>query len=114
VPDKLLSGKGSATFNGEGTVERSSAFSTTIAARVTSVLPNGDLVIEASKEVEVNREKQTMALSGIIRVKDITGGNLVSSSDIAELKVRLTGKGFIADANKPGWLFRFLQKVLPF
>lgn len=114
VPGRILRGTGSATFDGEGSVERSSEFSTTIAGRVIEVLPNGDLVIEARKEVEVNREKQMMTLSGIVRTADINRNNVIASSNIAELRVHLTGKGFVADANKPGWLFRFLQKILPF
>lgn len=113
-PAKLLNGNGDSNFDGQGAVSRKSAFSTTLAARVRQVLPNGDLVVEASKIVEVNREKQTIVLSGIVRTRDISPNNVVLSSDIADLQVYLKGKGFVADANRPGWLFRILQKISPF
>lgn len=113
-PNKLVAGNGAHTFSGKGTVARDSKFTTTIAARVKEVLPNGDMVIEASKIVEVNREKQTVTLSGIVRSRDISTDNVVLSSDVADLKVLLSGKGFVADANRPGWLFRILQKLAPF
>ena len=98
--DKLYDVTGAHTYDGKGSVNRNSAFSTTIAARVTEVLPNGDMVVQATKEVLINRERQTMTLTGIVRQYDITPGNIVSSSFVADLKVNLTGKGFVADANK--------------
>src|SRR5581483_9881789 len=107
---KVFDGTGAHTYDGTGSVARNSAFSTTIAARVIQMLPNGDMLIEATKEVLINREKQTMTLTGIVRQVDISPGNVVLSSFVADLKVNLTGKGFVADANKPGWLFRFMQK----
>jgi flagellar L-ring protein precursor FlgH len=112
--DKIFDGTGQHTYDGTGTVARNSAFSTTIAARVREVLPNGDLVVEATKEVLINREKQTMTLTGIVRSYDISPNNIVSSSFVADLKVNLSGKGFVADANRPGWLFTILQKISPF
>jgi len=112
--DKIYDVTGNHTYDGAGSVARNSAFSTTIAARVVEVLPNGDMVVQATKEVLINREKQTMTLTGIVRQYDITPGNIVSSSFVADLRVNLSGKGFVADANRPGWLFTFLQKVSPF
>src|SRR6185295_11636957 len=92
--DKIYDITGNHTYDGKGSTARNSAFSTTIAARVVEVLPNGDLVVQASKEVLINREKQTMTLTGVVRQYDIAPSNIVSSSFVADLRVNLSGKGF--------------------
>jgi flagellar L-ring protein precursor FlgH len=110
----LLNGQGSSTFSGKGTTTRQSTLSATVTARVREVLPNGDLVIEGFRDLRIHNENQSMALSGIIRPRDISSANQVASSSVAYMEIRLQGKGLVTDNLKPGWLFRLLRGIAPF
>ena len=89
------------------------ALSTTISARVKDVLPNGYLVLEGVREVQLNDENQTVYITGVVRPEDITASNMVSSSSVAELAVRVEGRGTVSQPLRPGWLYRILS-MLPF
>ena len=84
-------------------------------ARVTHVLPNGGLVVEASKDIQINSEKQTITVRGVIRAADIDFTNSVQSTRLAQLEVRVNGKGVVGDAiRRPNILYRILLGLLPF
>jgi flagellar L-ring protein precursor FlgH len=88
---------------------------TTLTARVAHVLPNGYLVLEGAKNVTVNSEAQMVTVRGIARPTDISPGNLVRSDRLAQLEVRLNGKGVVGDAvRRPFFLYRLLLGLLPF
>lgn len=110
----ILQGAGGLNFNGTGSTSRSGQLQAEISARVIQVLPNGDLRIEGTKEVTINGEKQTLTIGGLVRSHDVTPGNIVSSTSIANMDVKYDGKGVVADANKQGWLYKFFQKISPF
>lgn len=79
------------------------------------VLPGGLLYIEGSKDLQVNSEQQAIIVRGIIRNSDITTGNTVGSTQIADMEIRLNGKGVVNDAiRRPNLLYRFLLGLLPF
>jgi len=102
-------------LTGEGTTSRDTALTTTLAARVTHVLPNGYLVVEGSKEVQVNSERQLIIVRGVVRPTDLTADNAVRSNRIAQLEVRISGKGVVGDAvRRPFFLYRLLLGLLPF
>jgi len=106
---------GSTSLDGSGSVSRNSALSTTLSARVTHVLPNGYLVLEGSKSVEVNSERQQVTVRGIIRPMDLSPGNVVTSDQLAQLEIKVDGKGVVNDAtHRPNILYRLLLGVLPF
>ncbi|HEU5021857.1 MAG TPA: flagellar basal body L-ring protein FlgH [Bryobacteraceae bacterium] len=106
---------GSSSLDGSGTVSRTSALSTILSARVTHVLPNGYLVLEGSKSVEVNSERQQVTVRGIIRPMDLSPGNVVTSDQLAQLEIKVDGKGVVNDAtHRPNILYRILLGVLPF
>jgi flagellar L-ring protein precursor FlgH len=86
----------------------------TLTAQVTEVLPNGNLVINGSKTVTVNREQQLIRLSGIVRQADISPHNIVDSKNILDARIAYTGKGVISDKQGQGWLVRILDNVWPF
>jgi len=89
--------------------------STTISARVVEVTPNGTLVVEGTKDIAVNSEKQTIVLSGLIRPVDLTPSNTVRSDQVANLHIKVNGKGVVGDAIKrPFILYRILLGLLPF
>jgi flagellar L-ring protein precursor FlgH len=110
----ILSGSSALNFAGEGTTSRTGQLQAFLSSRVICVFPNGDLEIEGLKEVTVNRERQILRLRGIVRPRDITPNNVVLSTAIANLQVVFDGKGIVADANKPGFIYRLLQWIIPF
>ena len=106
---------GESKLNGEGTTSRETVLSTTLSARVTHVLPNGSLVVEGSKTVQINSEQQSVTVRGVVRPTDLTPGNMVRSDRISDLDVRINGKGVVGDAiRRPFFLYRLLLGLLPF
>jgi len=111
----LVDMSGEGKLDGQGETSRETTMKTTLTARVTHVLPNGNMVVEGSKEVMVNSEKQRVTIRGLLRWNDLTSTNRVSSDRLAELEVRVDGKGVVNDAiRRPGFLYRFLLGLLPF
>jgi flagellar L-ring protein precursor FlgH len=104
-----------ATLDGQGTTSRETVLSTTLSARITHVLPNGYLVVEGAKDVQVNSERQIVTVRGVVRPFDVSSGNMVASDRIAQLEVKINGKGVVGDAiRRPFILYRILLGLLPF
>ena len=102
-------------LNGAGTTSQGTSLSSTLSARVTHVLPNGYLVLEGSKDVQVNSEHQEVTVRGIIRPMDLSPGNVITSSQLAQMEIRINGKGVVSDAiRRPNFLYRFILGLLPF
>jgi flagellar L-ring protein precursor FlgH len=102
-------------LDGQGATTRTTQLSTTLSARVTHLLPNGYLVIEGDKEVVVNSERQMVTLRGVVRPADLTPGNLIQSDQIAQMELKINGKGVVGDAvRRPFFLYRLLLGLLPF
>jgi flagellar L-ring protein precursor FlgH len=111
----LAGASGDTQLNGEGTTSRETALSTTLSARISQVLPNGYLVLEGNKDVMVNSERQIVTVRGVIRPADLSTGNLIRSDQIAQMEIRVNGKGVIGDAiRRPFILYRILLGLLPF
>jgi flagellar L-ring protein precursor FlgH len=110
----ILNASSALNFAGDGSTSRAGNLQAFVSARVTQVYPNGDLGIEGTKEVTVNRERQILRIRGIVRSRDIAPSNVVLSTGIANMEVIFDGKGVVADANKPGFLYRLLKWVAPF
>jgi flagellar L-ring protein precursor FlgH len=85
-----------------------------IGCTVVEVLPNGNLVIRGSREIEVNGETQYIVLEGVVRPVDVASDNTVKSTQIADAKIYYTGRGVLTDKQKPGWLARLLDHIWPF
>lgn len=106
---------GDTELNGQGTTSRGVTISTTLTARVAGLLPNGGMVVEASKDVEINTERQTITVRGVVRPSDLLSDNTVRSDRLAQLEVRVNGKGVVGDAiRRPNFLYRMLLGILPF
>ncbi len=102
-------------LDGQGATTRSTTLTTTLSARVTNVLPNGYLVVEGTKEIMVNSERQLVTLRGVVRPNDLSTANVVRSTQIAQLELRINGKGVVNDAvRRPFILYRILMGILPF
>jgi flagellar L-ring protein precursor FlgH len=111
----LAGGGTTQSLNGQGTTSRDTALTTTMSALVTQVLPNGYLVVEGIKTVGVNSENQTVVVRGVVRPVDLDTRNAVSSVRIAQMEIRVNGKGIVADSvRRPFILYRILLGLLPF
>jgi len=110
----LLNLNSNQSLNGQGTTSRATTITATLSARVTHVLPNGYLVLEGTKEVLVNSEHQTVTVRGVIRPADLVG-NIINSNQIAQMEIKINGKGVVNDAiHRPNILYRILLGLLPF
>jgi flagellar L-ring protein precursor FlgH len=83
----------------------------TLSARVAGVMPNGDLLIEGIREIEINGDRQIVVLTGVARVVDIGPGNVVMSGALGQLSIRYFGRGLTKGSMSPGWLVRLINKV---
>ena len=111
----LLNASGDQKINGTGTTTRTTTLNATLTARVVKVLPGGLLYIEGSKDLQVNSEQQAITVRGVIRNADISTNNTVSSTQIADMEIRLNGKGIVGDAiRRPNFLYRLILGLLPF
>ncbi len=110
---KVKAGFGS-SFKGDGATSRSGDLTAYITARVTEVLPNGNLYIMGSREVTVNNERQFITLSGLIRTRDISQGNVILSTYISDARIAYSGTGIIDDRQSPGWMTKILNTIWPF
>ena len=89
-------------------------FRSYVSAVVLQVFPNGNMLISGRREVKVNSETEYITLSGIVRAEDISTANEVSSAYVAEAKISYSGKGPVADKQRPGWLMGVIDYVWPF
>jgi flagellar L-ring protein precursor FlgH len=98
-------------FTGAGGTTRTTELEAALTARVTEVLPTGDLVIEGIREVDINGDRNLVVLTGVIRSADIQPGNVILSTDIGQLRIRSLSQGLIHDSLQPGYLIRALNKI---
>lgn len=111
----LANVSGDTELNGQGTTSRTTTLTDILTAHVTHVLPNGALVVEATKDLQVNSERQTITVRGVVRPADIDPTNSVPSNRLGDIEVRVNGKGVVGDAiRRPNFLYRLLLGILPF
>jgi flagellar L-ring protein precursor FlgH len=101
-------------FEGTGTTDRTGRVTASVAARITEVLPNGNLVIFGRKEMKVSNESQYITVAGLCRPEDVDSANRIQSTFLADSRIEYSGEGVISDKQKPGWLTRALEHVWPF
>jgi flagellar L-ring protein precursor FlgH len=114
LPTKLLTADSTASSDGKGSVNRQEALQTSVAAVVTQVLPNGNLVVEGKQEIRVNYEIRELVVAGIVRPEDIQSDNTIDSTKIAEARIAYGGRGQIMDVQQPRYGQQVMDVVLPF
>ncbi|MFC5069421.1 flagellar basal body L-ring protein FlgH [Flaviflagellibacter deserti] len=113
-PSNLVTTDSTASSEGEGSVDRSEKLTTNVAAVVTQVLPNGNLVVEGRQEIRVNFEIRELIVAGIVRPEDIQSDNTIDSNKIAEARIAYGGRGQITDVQQPRYGQQVMDVVLPF
>ena len=101
-------------FKGDGGTNRSENIQLSIAAVVTKVLRNGNLIVRGSQEVRVNAEMRVLTIAGIVRPTDIGPNNTISYERIAEARVSYGGRGHISAVQRPPYGQQFINAVSPF
>ncbi len=98
-------------FQTQGTTKQTQNLRAKITAQIVEILPNGNFVIEGKRSIVVNKDKQVIVLSGIIRPEDITKDNTILSSLISDAQIRYEGEGIIAKRQKPGILTKIFNMI---
>jgi flagellar L-ring protein FlgH len=113
-PAALLAFDGQTSNSGGGAIDRQEAISVSVAAVVTQVLPNGNLVIHGRQETRVNYELRELQIAGVIRPQDISTANTVSYEKIAEARLAYGGRGQVSDFQQPRWGTQIMDVIMPF
>ena len=98
----------------DGDTVRRNTLTTSITCKVIEASPNGNIRLEGEKQVTVNREDSNIVFSGTVRAKDVTQENTVQSTQVADLKVFVKGKGPLWNNQRRGLITRFLDWFSPF
>lgn len=111
LPSFGASGSSKVDYDGKGGTTREGNLVAKISARVVKVLDNGNLVIDGSKVVEINEEKEIIKVNGVVRPQDIEGNNIIYSYNIADAQITYSGKGVANTGQRPGLLARILNWI---
>ncbi|RXT50823.1 flagellar basal body L-ring protein FlgH [Bradyrhizobium betae] len=114
LPGRILTADSTASSDGKGSVNRTEALQTNVAAVVTQVLPNGNLVVEGKQEIRVNYEIRELIVAGIVRPEDIQSDNTIDSTKIAQARIAYGGRGQIMDVQQPRYGQQVMDVLLPF
>lgn len=113
-PAKALSSNSTASDAGSGTIKRAEKISVTIAAIVTGVLPNGNLIIQGTQEVRTDRELRQLSVSGIARPEDISAENTIKHTQLAEARISYGGTGDQSQMTHPPAAQALVERFSPF
>jgi flagellar L-ring protein precursor FlgH len=101
------------TAQGQSTTN--SSLMTTFGAEVVDVLPNGMLVVQATRQLTFSQQTQLIKLRGLVRPEDVSAQNQVLSTDMTDLELEVTGKGIVNDSTyRQNPLVRFLERLVVF
>jgi flagellar L-ring protein precursor FlgH len=113
-PTSLTSMGSTSSLDGAGSVNRNETISLTVAALVTQVLPNGNLVLAGSQEVRVNNEVRELLITGVARPEDILSDNTIAHTQIAQARISYGGRGHISEVQRPRYGAELYDLLMPF
>jgi flagellar L-ring protein FlgH len=113
-PGNLVDLESQSSSSGSGTINRGEEIELKVAAVVTQMLPNGNLVLMGRQEVRVNFEVRQLQIAGVIRPEDITAANTVTYEKIAEARISYGGAGHITDVQQPRYGQQIYDIIWPF
>jgi flagellar L-ring protein precursor FlgH len=113
-PNKLADFSADSVAQNAGKTERTESMALSMAAVITQILPNGNLVISGRQEVRVNYELRELSVQGVIRPEDISSSNTVTSDKIAEARVYYGGRGVVSDVTQPRYGQQIFDIIFPF
>lgn len=96
-------------FAGQGNSVQSNQITGTLTAQVVQKLPNGNLVVQGSKELRLNQGDELIQIQGVVRPADIGPDNSVASTRVADARIVFGGRGPVARSNAMGWIDRFFN-----
>ena len=114
LPGSVLTASGDSQMNGQGTINRQDQLVTNVAAVVTQLLPNGNMVIEGKQEVRLNNEVRELVVAGVVRPEDIASDNTIELPKIAEARLAYGGRGTLTNIQTERWGQQAVDVVLPF
>src|SRR5580692_1683990 len=92
LPGRILTADGTSASDGKGSIQRQETLQTNVAAVVTQLLPNGNMVVEGKQEIRVNMEMRELIVAGIVRPEDIQSDNTIDSTKIAQARISYGGR----------------------
>lgn len=111
----LLGQNSSSSLTAQGQSVTNSSLATTFGGEVVDVLPNGMMIIQATRQLTFSQQTQLIKLRGMIRPEDVNAGNQVESAAITDLEIEVVGKGIVNDSTyRQNPLVRFLERLLVF
>ena len=113
-PAKMVGTEGESNASGSGSVNRSERVNLTVAAVVTAVMPNGNMVIQGRQEVRTNREVRELTVAGIVRPEDISSANTIAHTQIAEARISYGGRGDISRVQATPAAQSLVERFSPF
>lgn len=102
------------TYKGAGTTGRSATFTTTVTVRVVKVMPNGNVIFEGFRDIQLNNEEQRLYVAGMFDPLRLASDNSITSAQVAELRIGYGGQGIVDETLKPGYVSRLLSYIWPF
>jgi flagellar L-ring protein FlgH len=114
LPGSILTASGNSQMNGQGNINRNDQLVTNVAAVVTQLLPNGNMVIEGKQEIRLNNEVRELIVAGVVRPEDIQSDNTIELPKIAEARLAYGGRGTLTNIQTERWGQQAVDLILPF
>src|SRR6185437_7109760 len=113
-PASAVNITGATNNDGKATINRQEQVTLEVAALVTQVLPNGNLVVQSHQELRVNHEVRYLQLSVLLHPADISSINTVPLDKLAEARVSYGGRGQLTNDQQPRYGEQVLDTLAPF
>lgn len=112
--DQRANGELNALYRSQGQLLTNESIALTIAAQIVDIRPNGNLVLEARKHIQINNEIWEINVTGECRAQDVAPDNVVLSRHVANLRIRKLERGHVRDGYRRGWVVKLMDWFAPF